>query len=82
MIRRYGNCSDTEVLFGDLISCYQKPKELPRNFAQGIKDLLTKIRSSVALNSELNNASRNALNASHEKIDLKKLFSWSTGTSR
>ncbi|KAJ3665222.1 hypothetical protein Zmor_000728 [Zophobas morio] len=71
LIGHYGDCRDTEGLLRDLTSCYQKPNELPRNFVQRIEDLLTKIRSSVALNNDLNIGARNALNASHEKIALK-----------
>jgi hypothetical protein len=54
-----------------LTSTFQKSNETPRAFAQRIENLLTKIRSSVALNNELNQAARNALNSSHEKIALK-----------
>jgi hypothetical protein len=71
LISHYGDCRDTEGLLYDLTSTFQKSNETPRAFAQRIENLLTKIRSSVALNNELNQAARNALNSSHEKIALK-----------
>jgi hypothetical protein len=71
LISHYGDCRDTEALLYDLTSTFQKSNETPRAFAQRIENLLTKIRSSVALNNELNQAARNALNSSHEKIALK-----------
>jgi hypothetical protein len=71
LINHYGDCRDTEGLLYDLTSTFQKSNETPRAFAQRIENLLTKIRSSVALNNELNQAARNALNSSHEKIALK-----------
>jgi hypothetical protein len=71
IIIHYSDCRDTEGLLYDLTSTFQKTNETPRAFAQRIEDLLTKIRSSVALNNELNQAARNALNSSHEKIALK-----------
>nr|KAH0807832.1 hypothetical protein GEV33_014959 [Tenebrio molitor] len=71
LISHYGDCRDTEGLLYDLTSTFQKSNETPRAFAQRIENLLTKIRSSVALNNELNQEARNALNSSHEKIALK-----------
>jgi hypothetical protein len=71
LISHYGDCRDTEGLLRDLNSSFQKSNETPRAFAQRIEDLLTRIRSSVALNNELNQAARNALNLSHEKMALK-----------
>jgi hypothetical protein len=71
LISHYGDCRDTEGLLYDLTSTFQKSNETPRAFAQRIENLLTKIRSSVALNNGLNQAARNALNSSHEKIALK-----------
>jgi hypothetical protein len=69
-----GDCRDTEGSLRDLTSTFQKTNETPRAFPQRIEDLLTKIRSSVALNclnNKLNQAARHALNLSHEKIALK-----------
>jgi hypothetical protein len=69
-----GDCRDPEGSLRDLTSTFQKTNETPRAFPQRIEDLLTKIRSSVALNclnNKLNQAARHALNLSHEKIALK-----------
>lgn len=48
------DCRDTEGLLRDLTSTSQKANETPRAFVQRIEDLLTKIRSSVALDDSLN----------------------------
>lgn len=71
LITHYGDCRDTEGLLRDLTNCSQKYSETPRSFVQRIENLLTKIRATVALNEDLNNDTRRALNASHEKIALK-----------
>ena len=71
LIGHYGDCRDTEGLLRDLSSCFQKPSETPRAFVQRIEDLLTKLRSSVALDNTLQAAEKQVLNKSHEKIALK-----------
>lgn len=75
LINHYGDCRDTEGLLRDLTSTFQKANETPRAFVQRIEDLLTKIRSSVALDDSLNVQDKEILNKSHEKIALKIFLS-------
>lgn len=75
LIGHYGDCRDTEGLLRDLTSAFQKSNETPRAFVQRIEDLLTKIRSSVALDNTLNENEKLALNRSHERIALKTFLS-------
>lgn len=69
------DCRDTEGLLRDLTSTSQKANETPRAFVQRIEDLLTKIRSSVALDDSSNVQDKEILNKSHEKIALKIFLS-------
>lgn len=75
LIGHYGDCRDTEGLLRDLTSTFQKSSETPRAFVQRIEDLLTKIRSSVALDNTLNEDEKLALNSSYERIALKTFLS-------
>lgn len=74
LIGHFGDCRDTESLLRDLTACIQKPSETPRAFVQRIENLLTKLRNAVSLDETLDDATRDTLNSSHEKIALKTLL--------
>lgn len=74
LIGHFGDCRDTESLLRDLTACIQKPSETPRVFVQRIENLLTKLRNAVSLDETLEDATRDTLNSSHEKIALKTLL--------
>lgn len=74
LIGHFGDCRDSESLLRDLTACVQKPKETPRIFIQRIEDLLTKLRNVISLDVNFDNATKEILNTSHEKIALKTLL--------
>lgn len=74
LVGQFGDCRDTEALVRDLMNSFQKVNETPRNFIQRIENLLTQLRSSVALDDDVEEGHKEILNKSHEKLALKTIL--------
>lgn len=74
LVGHFGDCRDTEALIRDLTNSFQKQNETARNYVQKIETLLTKLRSSVQLDDNIDAANKQTLIDSHERIGLKTLL--------